>query len=323
MDLNLFGLDQTEALSGISIHELLANNSKQDAIFTYLYGNLLKKNKFVPTDADPEASAVKAFMDGEQRCALYNANFSKLTAHPTIGPIMSRWRHEVRKIMGRTRIYRTKVTSGATTSAPSGNFPLERFSDPKCTPRCAIHMVKWIEEYGIAIPWDQFSYCSGSKTVIVPKTARIGRLVSPEPAVNAFWQSAWGVTLAQRLLGTGINLSQAADKHRRLAKIGSMTGKICTQDQSNASGLIYTELVRYLLSAEWYEVLDACRSRNTTIGDTEHQLQCFTTMGNGFCFELETIIFLGMLRSLIPDHSNIHVFGDDDWPDSRVCAIQC
>ena len=152
----------------------------------------------------------------------------------------------------------------------------------------------------------------------MPKTAKIGRFICKPCSGNAFIQTSLGQSLRQRLLRQGIDFTYAQDVHKRLAWMGSIRGHLVTDDQKWASSLIYRSLVKWLVPESWFKHLDAARDQRIFMPDgTIHALNQFATQGNGFCFELESIIFLGLLRTAAY-HSgvsirdpNIRVFGDD------------
>jgi hypothetical protein len=89
---------------------------------------------------------------------------------------------------------------------------------------------------------------------------------------------------------------------------------LATLDLSAASDTISALLVQQVLSPEWFELLDIARSPFVTMPDgTVHELEKFSSMGNGYTFELESLLFLCIARSITPRslHSYISVYGDD------------
>lgn len=106
----------------------------------------------------------------------------------------------------------------------------------------------------------------------------------------------------------GVNLNDQSINQRR-ARFASMTGELATIDLSMASDTLARELVTELLPCEWVDVLNDLRSRYTTWpnGDVVEN-QKFSSMGNGFTFELESLIFYALSSSV---SANVSVFGDD------------
>lgn len=86
-------------------------------------------------------------------------------------------------------------------------------------------------------------------------------------------------------------------------------------DMSSASDTVCTELVRRLLPEQWFDLLDAIRIKKVILPSGEqHPLEMFSSMGNGFTFELESLIFWTLTRSvatLIKCRGKVGVYGDD------------
>lgn len=297
-----------------------------------VFGNLLKKNpNIIIDDIDPDAAAADAFYAGEQRCLNYNTHFGQLVSNPRLASVIFRWRKKVQLMMGRIpKLKFDVVTSGATTNSPRGNSPLERFSAPECTP----DLFDLMHSFGPPTPfvlwdWRSVTLTNGSVAKFVAKTAKVSRLVNPEPAVNASVQRELGQILNRRCRLFGIEIETGQDRHRDMAWLSSILGHLATDDQSNASGHIYTELVKFLVSHDWWVWLDGSRSKFTQvesspIHDFTHwwKLNTFATMGNGFCFELETILFYSLIWTVAGDRSDISVFGDDCiYPVEHVNAV--
>lgn len=172
-------------------------------------------------------------------------------------------------------------------------------------------------------------YARGNRFTTVPKDGKTNRGICIEPLGNLAVQLGIGRYLKGRLsrVGLHVNTSGVSDSpldwrvarkdgqtiHRQLAYQGSLDGTLATIDLSNASDTISRELVRLVLPDEWYSLLDAVRSRFTLFEGRWCYLEKFSSMGNGFTFELETLLFACILAtacSLKVGH-DIHVYGDD------------
>lgn len=149
----------------------------------------------------------------------------------------------------------------------------------------------------------------------VPKNNEIDRCAAKEPDWNMFLQKGLGTLIRERLRAIGINLNDQSINNG-LARVGSIDGSLATIDLSAASDSITSELVYKLLPNDWFEALDAVRSRVCKIPNTKrfHKWNLFSTMGNGFTFELESLIFYALLRACTY-HFGIKgrtsVYGDD------------
>nr|QDH87445.1 MAG: RNA-dependent RNA polymerase [Leviviridae sp.] len=154
----------------------------------------------------------------------------------------------------------------------------------------------------------------GNRFTTVPKDATKHRGIAIEPSINVFYQLAYGKVIRTRLRRWGIDLNDGQDIHRRLACEASRRGHLATLDLKNASDTISRNLVKLLLPSNWYNVLDELRSKKTYFRDGFHLLEKFSSMGNGFTFELETLIFLGLISALKGVASigdSVFAFGDD------------
>jgi hypothetical protein len=151
----------------------------------------------------------------------------------------------------------------------------------------------------------------GSSWTTVPKTAVTDRAINIEPIVNSYLQKGFGSVIRSRLARAGINLNDQT-ANQRLARYGSTHGTLATIDLSMASDTIAYNLVRDLLPLPWFDALDACRSPITEMPDGKFViLQKFSSMGNGYTFELESLIFYALLLVVCGSDSTISVYGDD------------
>lgn len=153
----------------------------------------------------------------------------------------------------------------------------------------------------------------GNVMFTVPKKTDIDRCAAKEPDLNMFIQKGAGSYISKCLRRIGINLNDQS-RNRSLARSGSLTGDLVTFDLSSASDSVTSELVFTLLPVCWYTFLDSVRSRVTIIDGQEHQNHMFSSMGNGFTFELESLLFYVLTRAIC--HFDgvrgvVSVYGDD------------
>lgn len=156
----------------------------------------------------------------------------------------------------------------------------------------------------------------GNRFTTVPKSAKTDRGICIEPGGNVYLQLALGGFIRRRLSRFGIDLERGQSIHRSLARESSLTGRLATIDLSSASDTVSYRLVQLLLPDAWHDLLSALRSPVTEIDGKHVRLEKFSSMGNGFTFELETLIFAAItaacqnsgIRSLGQD---VFVYGDD------------
>jgi hypothetical protein len=159
----------------------------------------------------------------------------------------------------------------------------------------------------------------GNRFALVPKSALIMRPIAIEPAINIFYQLGLGTSLRRRLQkATGWDLDHSSEIHRNLVRENSISGEFSTIDLSSASDTVCYELVRLIMPPAWFEELNALRSPFTLIGKQWVKLEKFSSMGNGYTFELETLIFAAILSTLLEGEGasgclgvDLFVFGDD------------
>lgn len=156
-------------------------------------------------------------------------------------------------------------------------------------------------------------YVEGNEMFTVPKDATIDRVACKEPDVNMYLQKGVGNYIRRQLRKFGINLNDQS-RNQRLAREGSITGQLATVDLSSASDSVTTSLVEILLPPLWYSLLDTLRSPITRVRGEDHANEMFSSMGNGFTFELESLIFWAIARAVAYFENSpgvVSVYGDD------------
>lgn len=160
------------------------------------------------------------------------------------------------------------------------------------------------------------SYVSYNKIAFVPKTAKTERTIAVEPVVNGYVQKGVDLFMRKRLKRVGIDLSDQT-VNQELARKGSLPNTVdpyVTIDLSSASDSISIGLCRDLLPVEWFDFLDSLRSRNCWVEGVISPYHKFVTMGNGFCFPLETLIFASLCHVACNESNqkaDFSVYGDD------------
>lgn len=149
----------------------------------------------------------------------------------------------------------------------------------------------------------------GNKVTVVPKNAKTDRVIAIEPRWNVYFQKGFGSMLRKCLLRSGQDLSDQM-LNQQMALEGSISGELATIDLSSASDSVSLELVRELLPARLTHLLELSRSPMALYEGHWHLNEKFSSMGNGYTFELESLIFLAVARSICGDHK-VSVYGDD------------
>ena len=154
----------------------------------------------------------------------------------------------------------------------------------------------------------------GNRVMFVPKTATTERAIAIEPLMNVYAQLGLGRMMRNRLRAfAGIDLDDQA-VNQQLAKEGSIRGFLATIDLSSASDTVAREVVRALLPEAWYAAMDACRSKIGVLDGKPFVYEKFSSMGNGFTFELESLLFWAFSRAaciIARCPEMVSVYGDD------------
>lgn len=147
----------------------------------------------------------------------------------------------------------------------------------------------------------------------VPKNYKTDRSIVIEPSLNGYIQKGIGTILKQKLLAVGVDLRDQSVNRER-ARISSVDGRYATIDLSAASDSIAHNLVMELLPIPWFELLSSCRTDSVTYQSNTFALEKFSSMGNGYTFELESLIFWALSFGISRLHSlrfDVTVYGDD------------
>lgn len=121
-----------------------------------------------------------------------------------------------------------------------------------------------------------------------------------------------------------INIDYQADYHKKLVR--SQWSSIATIDLRKASQMIARRLPGEVFPPDWYEVMDTLRERSTVLPDgTVNYNEHFSAMGNGFTFEMETMLFYVAAKAAMQNAGVswkvLTVFGDDIIVDKQHARI--
>jgi len=289
--------------------------------------DLLRKLEPLPTSFDRKAVAEEGFLKCERECLRANRRFYPLMSSSYdedmlegVKNVLFEARNIVSEILGPCPDLVDGKFGPGSTYGDRGQFctiPDKMSSRPTFTS----------DAWSFLVPWSGTLWASacassgkvpekvrGNRFTTVPKDCKKNRGIAIEPSINLFYQLAYGKVIRNRLRRIGINLSEGQEKHRLLACAASSEGHLATLDLSNASDTICRNLVKLLLPPSWYDVLDGLRSKRTFFKGNWFLLEKFSSMGNGFTFELETLIFLSLVAAVCGRSSigrTVFAFGDD------------
>lgn len=155
---------------------------------------------------------------------------------------------------------------------------------------------------------------TGNRVTFVPKTSVTDRGIAVEPHVNIFFQLGMGTLLREKLKRAGLDLN-TQEVNQKLACLGSLDDSLSTLDLERASDTLAMRVVHELFPPKWVEALDRLRSHFGELDGSWYPYHKFSSMGNGFTFELESMIFYALSLSVAQlDGYNsfwCQAFGDD------------
>jgi len=149
-------------------------------------------------------------------------------------------------------------------------------------------------------------FVRGNRWSTVPKNNLKDRSICLEPLCNMLVQRAVGLGIRRCLKDKiGIDLDHLADVHRNRIS----DPKVATIDLSDCSDTISLKLINYLLPKHVLSKVHASRS-DMTLGpdDNYYVVNKVSSMGNGFTFDLMTLVLTALTRSF---DATSTVFGDD------------
>jgi len=172
---------------------------------------------------------------------------------------------------------------------------------------------KDIPHYWKAHNYEYTEVCAQLQSV--PKNAKTKRSVIVEPTLCTLYQKGYGSYIRKQLKLYGLNLKYGQQRNRELALLGSTDGSIVTVDVKNASNCMAVLPVYHTLNEDWFDALNSIRSDVVIYKKQKIELEMFSSMGNGFTFELETLLFyaiaLVVTERANADTSLVSVYGDD------------
>lgn len=293
------------------------------------------KYKGIDLTVDRRAAARKKFVESEEACRQTNELFRQrarggISFHPRVESIISMAQQKIARVLGSLPGFadlRLRFGPGATTLTKKRNASVvEKLGvGISCSEDLLWKAASLLEE----VPhWAElhskgpYSLLSDrSERVLttlevtndrldfVPKNARTDRSITIPPSLNGVIQLGYGDYMTARLKRFGVDLKDQTI-NQRLAYEGSLHGNYATLDLKSASDTISTEVVFALLPVDWALALNEARASLVDDGDNVIRLEKFSSMGNGFTFPLQSLIFWALCSSAAPD-GFASVYGDD------------
>ncbi|UJQ85274.1 MAG: putative replicase protein [Leviviridae sp.] len=309
--------------------------SREDFAKDYFLYNLLRKlepfeeKSEVPSDV--VRRSLEKFADSEWRCLVMNRHgrfYSELRETDTAfflealrlarswisNVMMDQW----------PRWEDARYTSGASSTTArkqsmsylkwAGHAQGGKMSTTRAALSAVTHLIA--PEFGPSWAYARVSIRNHSRFDFVQKTEKNVRFMACENEYNMLAQKCVGDCIRSALLLAGVDLNDQSTNQTssRWASIMRNQGTI---DLSNASDNVALWHCRRLLPKNLLNWVLALRTPETSVNRKFiHRLQKTATMGNGFIFELQSLIYAGLayaVTRLTPGgrESDISVYGDD------------
>jgi len=316
--------------------DVIASDYEDGEIYrqdSFVFG-LIKKFPWTTSTIDPELNAKKAFIAAEKRCRDRNTSYFNGDRDPDQEQYLLDAKAIIAEVLSDIEP-ESVITDAETLSfGPGSNFSITRkttayeklSSDLEVTPdavplaeKLMARFPKWATLHELhsaktlGIKSVFFKLVRGGRLSFVPKNAKTMRPIEVAPLLNTVMQKLFGNYIRSRLKKFGLNLRTAQSKHRMLARLSSITDALATIDLKSASDTISTSIVMELLPYKWFDVLDQLRSKCFRVDDKWYPYEKFSAMGNGYTFELETLIFWALAKAVVPkgQWEQVSVYGDD------------
>lgn len=293
----------------------------------YQVTSILSKNPRLPLNVNRREVAIAKFRAAEAVCAETNSRIQKfyedpLTADPDIRSAIVDMQAFIQNLLGPFPTRKDleymernmRFGPGATTSVSGVVTQGKKYSlrTPEVTSRLLpFRTFCFPDLWRQSVP--DIRIRESSKLAVVPKNAKTDRVICIEPDLNIFVQLGAGALLKQKLLRFGLDLSTQKN-NQRLASQAYKLG-YATIDLSAASDTISREAVWLLLPPAWADLLHLSRVDSTEVDGEVIPLNKWSSMGNGYTFELETLIFYALAcvctrASGLPT-DDVLAYGDD------------
>jgi hypothetical protein len=283
---------------------------------------------------DREAVAYRKFEEAELLCKETNHIFDlrakgEFSFRPCVERVLFYAQQKITRILGdlpALQALKLKFGPGATTQVPRRNASSRRKLGETfaCSGDLSGVVNYIIEEMPawVHFPQGEDNLAVGAVVEIhrsqlhfVPKTAKTDRAIAVEPSLNQMVQLSIGNYISSRLKRFGVDISDQT-LNQRLAKEGSLTGALATLDLSSASDTVSRRIVEDLLPVDWVSFLKRARTSEMEYRKTGQVfwLQKFSSMGNGFTFPLETLIFYALCEGCMRElglKDSYNAYGDD------------
>lgn len=306
----------------------------------YAVVSYLSKYKGLRTGLKLDKEAWRRFNDAELSCKQTNQRFGRgVGAIPALETKLLRVQRKIADVLGPLRGF---AEADLLRWGPGATFDIPRRRACGATKHSVIPSIteaciwlgqlvlrnnyQWFEAVTGIKPDGEFCVTSeffhkvtGNRIEMVSKNAKTHRSIAAEPTVNGFIQQGVGRYVRRRLKRFGVDLDNQGVNQSLAMK--AYSDRLATLDLKAASDTVARELVFSLLPPDWANLLDDLRSHAYVRDGKTVWYEKFSSMGNAFTFELESLIFYAIVSTICEDngyHEGYSVYGDD-----IICPQSC
>lgn len=293
---------------------------------SWLFSNLLSKydDGDKSKHAERHAAAMSKFWEAEEKCFWSNLRFSQ---DPDVlvkeEPRLVKARAYIHALLGQEFPYAEMGRElghgkGSTTrvSKAYGNSVWKYSTSVEVTPNAqalasaaVLADPTWKRVFALGEgEFPSFKTTWGNCVLTIPKNYKTNRVIAVEPDMNMYVQKGIGGVIRRRLKRVGVDLND-----QTLNQSAAWDLSNATIDFSMASDLVSQGLVNFLLPPNWRDLIAMARSEMGVFEGRLHRYSKVSSMGNGFTFELESLIFWALAAAVLPEDmvGRIRVYGDD------------
>lgn len=280
-----------------------------------------KKNEALANDDACKLKAQETFLRGEKRCRITNKRLDYFYSHrDRLDPQLSKWlarmEYDIHRLLGDEEVDPNhiveglRLTNGATEDRSRKRaYPFLKVTGRIRAPARALpHVMNYLAGCGVDVSSCRLEPVEHNVVTTVPKNWKTHRTIAKEPTHSLPYQLALDADIKRRLRRWGIDLSTQR-RNQEMAKQGSLDGSLATIDLEMASDTLSLNAVAWMLPVKWFDLLRSFRSSFYESEWGVGEYAKFSSMGNGYTFALETLIFTAACRAI--GAKDFTVYGDD------------
>jgi len=305
---------------------LISDLEYQDQDFNRLLAlrqirTLFSKNEALTDDVRCTKAAEYSFRRAERICRISNKRLDwygvkEGRQKPFFKKCLSKMQHDIAVLLGDVDTYKAvmnrdvRLTNGATEDRTrKRSHPYMKITGKLRSTRASIlYLGGLLRESGVDLSSCRFTAVEQNTVIFVPKNWKTHRSIAKEPTHALPFQLALDSYVKRRIKKWGIDLSSQL-RNQELARIGSIDGSLATIDLEMASDTLSYNTVALLLPHDWFRLFEAFRSSKYKAPFESGRYSKFSSMGNGYTFTLETLIFGAACRAV--GSQKYSVYGDD------------